>query len=146
MDEYLFPAASPTMKGLDTVTEAAHVANLPMVTDLAHQGWREWFRSAGVRGVRLPEMHSFTDSTDAMQAAVLGFGAILALAYCRTLYSRLQVGPTSRPGGESALRVLRRLPDSSSATASIAHFLSWLRQEAARESNEMPPIHKPPAS
>jgi len=38
---------------------------------VAHQGWREWFRSADVRGVRLPEMHSFTDSTDAMQAAVL---------------------------------------------------------------------------
>src|SRR5262249_35100159 len=26
MDEYLFPAASPTMKGVHTITEAAHVA------------------------------------------------------------------------------------------------------------------------
>src|SRR5690242_14747290 len=69
IDEYLFPAASPSLKGLHTVTEAADVSALPLVTDLAHQGWREWFRAAGVRGVRLPEMHSFTDSTDAMQAA-----------------------------------------------------------------------------
>jgi len=78
MDEHLFPAAPPTLKGLHRVTEAAHIATLPLVTDLAHQGWREWFRAADVRGVHLPEMHSFTDSTDAMQAALHGFGAILA--------------------------------------------------------------------
>jgi len=49
MDEYLFPAATPTMKGLHAVTEAAHVANLPLVTDLAHQGWRECFVQRSAR-------------------------------------------------------------------------------------------------
>src|SRR5262249_24174136 len=62
MDEYLFPAAPPHLKGLRAVTEASQVAGLPLVTDGAHQGWREWFRAAGVRGVHLSEMHSFSDS------------------------------------------------------------------------------------
>jgi LysR family glycine cleavage system transcriptional activator len=141
MDEYLFPAATPTMQGLQAVTEAAHVANLPLVTDLAHQGWREWFRSAGVRGVRLPEMHSFTDSTDAMQAAVLGFGAILARSRIVEPYIRdgrlvRLAGPAVKARyGYYAVYPTHRRP-----TAGVARFLSWVRQEAALESNETPGV------
>ena len=31
-----------------------------------------------MRGLRLPEMHSFSDSTDVMRASVYGVGAALA--------------------------------------------------------------------
>lgn len=144
MDEYLFPAAAPTMKGLNAVTDAAQVANLPLVTDLAHQGWREWFRSAGVRGVRLPEMHSFTDSTDAMQAAVLGFGAILARSRIVEPYIRDgRLVRLSGPAVKARYGYYAVYPTHRRPAGGVAHFLSWLKQEAARESNEMPPVFEP---
>nr|WP_258077743.1 hypothetical protein [Xanthomonas bromi] len=45
---------------------------------MSPQGWRDWFRAAQVRGTTLPPMHTFSDSTDAMRAAVYGLGAVLA--------------------------------------------------------------------
>ncbi len=143
MDEYLFPAAPPTLKGLRGVREAADVATLPLVTDLAHQGWREWFRAAGVRGVRLPEMHSFTDSTDAMQAATLGFGAILARS--RIVEPYIREGKLVRlagPAVKARYGYYAVYPSHRRPSAGVASFLDWLRQEAARESNDLPPVFK----
>jgi len=85
--------------------------------------------------VRLPDMHSFTDSTDAMQAAVLGFGAILARSRIVEPYIRDgRLVATGRPGCQSAIWILRRVSNAPSATAAVARFLSWVRQEAALES------------
>lgn len=78
MSDALFPVASPTLAGLDRVHEAADIARLPLVSDLARQGWHDWFRAAGVHGARLDQRHVFSDTTDALQAAVLGLGAALA--------------------------------------------------------------------
>jgi LysR family glycine cleavage system transcriptional activator len=78
MDDALFPVASPKLPGLEHVTEAAHVATLPLVSDHARQGWHDWFRAAGLHGLRLDERHSFSDSTDALEAAAHGLGAALA--------------------------------------------------------------------
>jgi LysR family glycine cleavage system transcriptional activator len=142
MDEYLFPAAPPTLKGLREVTEAAHVATLPLVTDLAHQGWREWFRAAGVRGVRLPEMHSFTDSTDAMQASAHGFGAILARS--RIVEPYIRDGKLVRiagPAVKARFGYYAVYPSHRRPTSATTSFIEWLRGEAAKESNELPPVH-----
>jgi LysR family glycine cleavage system transcriptional activator len=78
MDDALFPVAAPTLPGLERITEAAHVATLPLVSDHARQGWHDWFRAAGLHGARLDERHSFSDSTDALEAAAHGLGAALA--------------------------------------------------------------------
>lgn len=78
MDDALFPVASPRLPGLDRVVEAADVATLPLVSDHARQGWHDWFRAAGLHGMRLDECHSFSDSTDALEAAAHGLGAALA--------------------------------------------------------------------
>lgn len=145
MDEHLFPAAPPNLNGLRGVTEAAHVATLPLVTDLAHQGWREWFRAAGVRGVRLPEMHSFTDSTDAMQAAILGFGVILARS--RIVEPYIREGKLVRlagPAVKARYGYFAVYPSHRRPTGGAGYFLEWLRHEAARESNELPPVFTPP--
>jgi LysR family transcriptional regulator, glycine cleavage system transcriptional activator len=139
----LFPAAPPTLAGLHGVTEAAHVATLPLVTDLAHQGWREWFRAAGVRGVGLPEMHSFTDSTDAMQAAIHGFGVILARS--RIVEPYIRDGKLVRLAGpaiKARYGYFAVYPSHRRPTAAVASFLDWLRHEAAQESNELPPVLK----
>jgi DNA-binding transcriptional LysR family regulator len=77
MDDTLFPVAAPTLAGLQGVREAADVARLPLVSDLSRQGWQDWFRAAGVRGARLDERHTFSDSTDALKAAVHGLGVAL---------------------------------------------------------------------
>jgi LysR family glycine cleavage system transcriptional activator len=143
MDEYLFPAAAPTLKGLHDVTEAEHVATLPLVTDLAHQSWREWFRAAGVRGVRLPEMHSFTDSTDAMQAAALGFGAMLARS--RIVEPYIRDGRLVRlagPAVKARYGYFAVYPTHHRPAAGVGSFLEWLRHEAAHESHEIPPVFK----
>ncbi|MFB9069247.1 LysR substrate-binding domain-containing protein [Pseudofulvimonas gallinarii] len=78
LDETLFPVASPDLPGVQEVGEAGDIARLPLIADMARQGWRDWFSAAGHRGVRLADMHTFVDSTDALQAAVCGLGATLA--------------------------------------------------------------------
>jgi DNA-binding transcriptional LysR family regulator len=145
IDEYLFPAASPTLKGLGNVTEAAHIANLPLVTDLAHQGWREWFRVAGVRGIRLPDMHSFTDSTDAMQASIYGFGAILARSRIVEPYIRNgELVRIAGPAVKARYGYFAVYPSHRRPTAATESFIEWLRAEGARESNQLPPVFKVP--
>lgn len=78
MDDGLFPVASPTLPGLVRITRPEQIASLPLLHDLARQGWADWFRGAGLVGTKFVERHSFTDSTDALQAAALGMGAALA--------------------------------------------------------------------
>lgn len=80
LQEDLFPVASPTMVGLERVRRAADIATLPLIADAARQGWHDWFRAADVHGAKLDERHSFSDTTDAMNAAVYGLGVALARA------------------------------------------------------------------
>lgn len=78
MDDALFPVATPSLPGITKVTEPAHIARLPLISDLARQGWHDWFRAADVHGARLDERYVFSDTTDALKAAVHGLGAALA--------------------------------------------------------------------
>jgi DNA-binding transcriptional LysR family regulator len=78
MDEELFPVASPKLPGLAALTEPAQVARLPLIADLSPQGWHNWFRAAGVHGAQLDERYTFSDTTDALNAAACGIGAVLA--------------------------------------------------------------------
>jgi LysR family transcriptional regulator, glycine cleavage system transcriptional activator len=78
MDDALFPVASPSLPGLARVKTAADVALLPLINDLARQGWHDWLRAAGVHGAELPPAHAFSDTTDAFEAAAQGLGAALA--------------------------------------------------------------------
>ncbi|HEX7111189.1 MAG TPA: LysR substrate-binding domain-containing protein [Mizugakiibacter sp.] len=78
MDDALFPAAAPTLPGLGEIAAPAQIASLPLIFDLGLEGWREWFRAAGVRTVRLANMHTFSDADDALNAAAGGLGVVLA--------------------------------------------------------------------
>ncbi len=78
MDESLYPVASPSLAGVDAVREPADLLKLPLIADLARQGWPDWFRAAGLHGVRHEEHWRFTDSTGALEAAASGLGAVLA--------------------------------------------------------------------
>lgn len=76
MDDALFPVANPDIA--TRVWTPADIATLPLVADLARQGWHDWFRAADVHGVQLDVRHTFSDSTDALEAAARGLGATLA--------------------------------------------------------------------
>ena len=78
MDETMFPVAAPTLPGLDRVRTAADVVRLPLVADLAHQGWYDWLRANDVHGVHADPRFVFSDSTDMFRAAAMGLGAGLA--------------------------------------------------------------------
>lgn len=78
MDEALFPVASPSYPALAGIRTPADIARQPLISDHARQGWHDWFRGANVHGPRLDERFSFSDTTDAMNAAVHGLGVSLA--------------------------------------------------------------------
>ena len=78
LDEDMFPVASPRMPGVSRVRDAADSARLPLVADTARQGWPDWFRHAGVRGVQVTERYRFSDSNAALTAAANGLGVTLA--------------------------------------------------------------------
>jgi len=78
MPDALFPVAAPALAVRAAVQGPAEIARLPLIGDLALQGWREWFVAAGLPRVELGETHSFSDTTDALEAAACGMGAMLA--------------------------------------------------------------------
>jgi LysR family transcriptional regulator, glycine cleavage system transcriptional activator len=78
MPDAMFPVAAPDMPGLAQVRRAEDIASLPLISDLARQGWHDWFRMAGVHGASFQELYTFSDSTDALNAAAHGLGATLA--------------------------------------------------------------------
>jgi LysR family transcriptional regulator, glycine cleavage system transcriptional activator len=131
MDEDFFPAAAPDFPGTRGLTEASQIARLPLVTDLAYQGWPDWFRAAGLRGVSLPEMHTFNESVDALRAAASGLGVVLARS--RLVGPYLESGELVRlPGpalkarfGYYAVHPTHRRPNQAAAA-----FIQWLQQTA----------------
>lgn len=133
MDDAMFPVAAPTLPGIERVSKPEHIARLPLVADLALQGWRDWFRAAGVRGVRLPQMHTFSDSTDAMLAAVYGIGAALGRKHIAAPYLErgelIQLpGPLMKPRfAYYVVHPAHRRPSPAAAT-----FIEWLKGEAAK--------------
>lgn len=78
MDDVLFPVAAPDLPGLARVRTPADIPSLPLVSDLARQGWHDWLRAADVHGVSVQERYRFSDSTAALNAAVHRLGAALA--------------------------------------------------------------------
>jgi LysR family glycine cleavage system transcriptional activator len=145
MDEELFPVASSQLRGIERMTSAADIAALPLIGDLAHQGWTDWFRAAGVRGARLKELHTFNDSTDALQAAAFGLGVALARTQIAAPY--LASGALIRlPGPMVKARFSYYIvyPSSRRLTTEAAAFIAWLRDEA-RADRAYPAI-EPPAN
>jgi LysR family transcriptional regulator, glycine cleavage system transcriptional activator len=134
MDDALFPVAAPTLPGVRLVTKAAHIARLPLISDLGLQGWPDWFRAAEVRGANLPAAHSFTDSTDAMLAAVSGLGVALARRHIAAPYiERGELIPLPGPVLKAGFAYYVVHPAHRRPTPAAAAFIDWLRREAAKE-------------
>lgn len=133
MDELLFPVASPTMPGFAEARDAADVARLPLVRDLSRQGWADWFRAAGVRDARFDERHAFSDTTDALKAAVHGLGA--ALGRERIVAPYLEDGRLARlPGPAMPARFgyFVVYPSHRRLRPAARTFVDWLLQQQPR--------------
>ena len=134
LDETLFPVIAPNFPGREQIRQPADIARLPLIADLARQGWLDWFRAAGVHRLRLGEMHSFSDSTDALEAAARGLGA--ALARSRIVGSWLNSGRLLRlpgpalPGrfGYYLIHPLHRRPGTAAT-----QFSRWLQARALED-------------
>ena len=132
MDEPLFPVAAPALPGLSTVAAPADIARLPLIGDLAQQGWRDWFRACGCHGVRIDERLVFSDSTDMLEAAAHGQGA--ALARKRIAEPWLASGRLQRlPGPELASRFAYYIvhPAHRRLRPSARKFVDWLLAASA---------------
>jgi LysR family transcriptional regulator, glycine cleavage system transcriptional activator len=134
MDEELFPVAAPDMPGIGQVARAADVATLPLVADLAVQGWRDWFRTVGVRGARLRETHTFSDSTDAMLAAVCRMGAALARTHIVAPYlARGELVRLAGPAIKAKFAYYAVHPAHRRPSAAAAAFVEWVRAQSSDE-------------
>ena len=134
MDDALFPVAAPMLPGVRQVTKAAHIPRLPLISDLGLQGWPDWFRAADVRSAALPAVHSFTDSTDALLAAVCGLGVALARRHIAAPY--LERGELIQlPGPILKARFSYYVvhPAHRRPKPAAMVFIEWLRREAAKQ-------------
>jgi len=108
---------------------------------MSPQGWRDWFRAAGVRGLTLPSLHTFSDSTDAMRAAVYGIGAVLARKHIAQPYlQRYELvrlpGPALKARYAYYVVHAEHRPLSPTALA----FMDWLKREALDERTPIPAL------
>lgn len=131
MPDALFPVAAPTLPGLSTVAGPAEIAALPLLSDLATQGWREWFVAAGRPGAEPAEMHTFSDTTDALEAAAQGMGAALAREVIVAPW--LASGRLVRlPGPTLTTRFSYFVvhPSHRRLAPAAAKFIEWVKREA----------------
>lgn len=147
MDDAMFPVASPRLPGVAGITGPRQIASLPLISDLTQQGWREWFRAAGVRGVRLPPMHSFSDSTDAMRAAAEGIGATLARRHLALGW--LERGDVVRlpgPTMQARFAYYAVYPAHRPLAPAASKFVDWIKQQAKEAPWADAPERRPPGA
>lgn len=132
MDDALFPVANPDIA--TRVWTPADIATLPLVADLARQGWHDWFRAADVHGVQLNVRHTFSDSTDALEAAARGLGATLAREKIATPWlddGRLQRLPGPILPARWSYHIV--YPSHRRLRAAAQAFVDWLLAVSAEE-------------
>lgn len=125
----LLPAACPAMAAdIDTPEQ---IAGLPLITDISPEGWREWFRHAGVTRARLAGMYDIYNSANGLRAAAVGLGAILARK--RLAEPLLADGRLVRlPGPEMTTRFSYYIAHAADRRPKPAarKFIAWLEREA----------------
>jgi DNA-binding transcriptional LysR family regulator len=130
MDDSLQPLAPPELAS--RVHEPADVATLPLLADISPEGWREWFKVAGLRYPRTGTVHTLSDSADGLNAAATGLGAVLArtrLASAHLADGRLVRLPGPALPTKYAYYVVHTA--NRSPTAAAQAFINWLEREAA---------------
>lgn len=131
MDDAMFPVASPRLPEVAAISEPRQIPRLPLISDMTQQGWRDWFHAAGVRGLELPAMHSFSDSSDALRAAAVGIGAALARRHLALDW--LQRGELVRlpgPTMKARFAYYAVYPAHRQPAPAAVKFIDWIKQQA----------------
>lgn len=135
MDDSLLPLASPKLAGVEKVRDVSDISRLRLLGDNTPEGWREWFRAAGVYKARVEVSHIFNDSALGLDAAAAGLGAILARR--RLAVNHLAQGRLIRlPGPELPARAAYYIvhPEHRPPSPAAMAFIAWIEREAqARE-------------
>jgi hypothetical protein len=130
MDDALFPVASPKLADVARVKTAADVAKLPLINDLARQGWHDWFRAAGVHGAQTAagaclQRHHRLPSRRRRKASA---PRSRALAWSRP-GSRTGACNGCRALAADALELLPRAPRARRPRPAAQAFIDWLLAE-----------------
>jgi DNA-binding transcriptional LysR family regulator len=137
MDDVLFPVAAPSLPGATAITEPRQIVELPLISDNALQGWRDWFRAAGLRGFRLPPMHLLSDSSGVMRAASFGLGAALARKHIAAPWIvRGELLRLPGPLLKARFAYYAVHPAHRAPSAATRAFIEWLVEEARQD----PPV------
>lgn len=132
MDDTLLPLATPALAA--GIGRAEEIAGMPRVADLARQGWPDWFRAAGLPAATSEPGYVFSDSTDALDAAAAGLGAVLGRQ--RIAQPWLDSGRLVRlPGPPLPTRWHYAVvhPAHRRLSAAAKCFVDWLLETAHRE-------------
>ena len=131
MSDHLFPVASPELIERARIREVADIARLPLIADLARQGWLDWFRAAGLHGARIDERYSMNDSTDALRAAASGLGAALARErIARPWLERGELVALPGPMLQARWSYYLVYPDHRPLRPAARSFVDWVLAEA----------------
>lgn len=129
MDDAMFPMATAALA--KKIKAPADIAKHPLIGDIALQGWRDWFRAAGVPRARVGALHHIADTSDAMDAAAGGLGVVLGRK--RLASTHLKNGTlVALPGPELVTRYAYYLvhPNDRALTPAAAKLAAWIRAEA----------------
>jgi LysR family transcriptional regulator, glycine cleavage system transcriptional activator len=141
MDDSLLPLASPELAGVEKVRDASDIATLRLLGDNTPEGWREWFRAAGVYKARVAVSHIFNDSAHGLDAAATGLGAILARR--RLSMHHLAKGTLIRlPGPELPARASYYIvhPEHRPPSPAAMAFIAWIEREAQVRESRRPKL------
>ena len=94
-----------------------------------------------MRGLNLPAMHTFSDSTDAMRAAVYGIGAALARKQIVMPYlQRYELIRLPGPALKARFAYYAVHPAHRPLAPAAEAFIDWMKREALDERTPMPSV------
>ncbi|HEX7373640.1 MAG TPA: LysR substrate-binding domain-containing protein, partial [Steroidobacteraceae bacterium] len=136
--EWIAPVATPAFLRQHRLRKPADIARLPLVHDESMrragrpQGWREWFRSAGVAQADLRRGTHFDDGHLALQAAAAGGGIALGrLVYAMDDLAARRLRIAVPPLLEMDVSYYLLVPEIRANRPAVMAFRQWIEGEAA---------------
>ncbi len=137
-NEWVAPVASPAFLRQHSIRRPADIARSVLLHDGSMrragrpQGWREWFRAAGVPGADTRQGTHFDDGHLALQAAAAGGGIALGrLVYAvdDLIAKRLRIALAPVIKMDIAYYLL--IPEQRSTVPAVLAFRTWIEAESA---------------
>lgn len=136
--EWIAPVASPAFLRLHPVKRPADIARATLLHDSSMrragrpQGWREWFRAAGVARAEHRRGTHFDDGQLALEAAAAGGGIALGrLAYAVDDLAAKRLRIVLSPVIKMDIAYYLLIPEARVNVPTVVAFRTWIEEEAA---------------